>query len=174
MPRLLTPAALLGIAAWGVLTGVSFATAGPDTGREVADRIRPGMTLADAERVIGAPPGDYRLDGDRMHDYFSGHRFPNITAWGTYSGRIIVMDGETITPMYPSPQPPLNEPDGVIDSVDWSPVEPPAYWWRVRSPLAATAAALAGILLSLRVAHGWSARRHGRDAGVVSDASLSS
>ncbi|QDU20562.1 hypothetical protein [Urbifossiella limnaea] len=174
MFRFMTPVALLGILAWGILTGIWFARAGPDTSREVADRLRAGMTLAEAERVVGAPPEDYRLEHDRSTTFSFSCALPRVITWTTYHGRITVVDGyETMLgkPGVPTAQ----YPGGVIDSVDWSPVEPPAYSWRVRSPLAVTAAVLAGLLLVLRAAQGCGARRHVRgDDAVVPDTAQSS
>jgi hypothetical protein len=173
MPRLLTPAALLVIAAWGSLAGVSFAPAGPDTGREVYRRVRAGMTLEEVGRVIGVPPGDYRLEEDRTVSFFGETRGPQLTSWVSYRGRITVGDGDIY---YAKPVLRLeNPPDGVIESVWWSPAEQDPLWWRLRSPLAVAAALLAGGLLVAGGVRGWCRKQSGRGhVAVVPETARSS
>lgn len=94
-----------------------------DTSRATADRIRPGMTLAEVEQIIGAPPGTY---GVEPHFRFvSGNRWPYPVDWSSPGGHIEVIDGEFGFTRDSSTGQAMNtdmrKPDGIVDSVRWYP-----------------------------------------------------
>jgi hypothetical protein len=83
-----------------------------DISPSAAERIRPGMSLAEVERIIGGLPGDYRfayeLPSDSIFPYeppddyrlisvsipVRGGKWPHRITWVTYQGEIEVIDGE--------------------------------------------------------------------------------
>ncbi|HEX4608443.1 MAG TPA: hypothetical protein VH092_09575 [Urbifossiella sp.] len=133
MNKLLMALGLVGLLGGVALSYRGFALTAVDTRRAVADRIRPGMTVAEAEHIIGAPPGDYRFDEDKTFDFISGHRWPRVISWVSYRGRIDVVDGEygfQKDGRWES----WNTSDGVIDSVRWSPIGQAPGMWRFGGP----------------------------------------
>ncbi|MCE9567386.1 MAG: hypothetical protein K8U57_35750 [Planctomycetes bacterium] len=105
---------------------------GIDTSQEAAARIRPGMTMAEVEQIIGGPPGDYRYRGATRFQKVSGNRWPYTQQWTTFDGQIEIADGyygiqyppDNGAKVYPGSES-WSTADGVIDSVKWSPAEQP-------------------------------------------------
>lgn len=93
-----------------------------DTSRTAADRIKPGMSLAEAEQIIGGPPGDYRFDPGSDFQNVTGSCWPHYVEWTTYQGQITIQDGYTVLwPPRGGPRKPSSlDPDGIVDEVRWS------------------------------------------------------
>lgn len=88
-----------------------------DTSEDAARKIRPGMTVAEAEQIMGAPPGDYHAPGRAVVRSVGGHTWPNLTTWSTYRGRIDVADGASSIHEFGT----SSTSDGIVDRVTWAP-----------------------------------------------------
>lgn len=77
------------------LTDPRFALSGRlvNTSEETAAKIRPGMTIAEAEAIIGGPPGEYLEKGEHFFRFASGNEWPHVTLWVSSQGEIAVCDG---------------------------------------------------------------------------------
>ncbi|MCE9563803.1 MAG: hypothetical protein K8U57_17310 [Planctomycetes bacterium] len=85
-----------------------------DASEATAQKIQPGMTLAEAEQIIGCPPGSYTFGRPRTNFRISGNATPNEISWTTYQGTITVADG-----LYGPDNQWYLKPDGVVDWVKW-------------------------------------------------------
>jgi hypothetical protein len=123
---------------WAWLVGVPLATAYAsyppsawkglflDTSADAAAKIRPGMTIAEVEQIVGGPPGKYVFPEDIPLQFITGNNWPNTIEWVTYDGKIVVTDGmwgmggvtefgELNT---------WSTAKGTVDSVHWEPCPP--------------------------------------------------
>lgn len=85
-----------------------------NVGPETAARIHPGMRVAEVERLIGSPPGEYRYSGATRFFVVSVGCGENRIEWFTGRGRLVLVDGH-------SGRRCPNSSDGVVDDVRWEP-----------------------------------------------------
>lgn len=98
-----------------------------DTSQANAQRIKPGMTIAEAEAILGGPPGDYRIDGECEIRFVSGNCLPTITEWHTREGRLQLHQSCCLL-QPPGPNDRKRTPEDWlndrIERVEWSPAMP--------------------------------------------------
>jgi hypothetical protein len=110
--------ALLGVAAWLLVRP----PAPPSRiTPEASERIAPGMTAAEAEAVIGLPPGDYRADSVSPRHYAEFMPKPGV--------RILEWEADDCTI-----QVRVDEDSGrVLSKIVGEPLRPPGPWQRLRT-----------------------------------------
>jgi hypothetical protein len=93
-----------------------------DTSVGAAAKIRPGMTIAEVELIIGGPPGDYVFSEDSSPPIYVGRSGSNHVLWMTYAGIIDVSDGKWgEAPDENGHYVYWNTRKGTVDSVKWEP-----------------------------------------------------
>jgi hypothetical protein len=98
-----------------------------DTSRATAAKIRPGMTIAEVEQIIGGPAGKYVFPEASQGQLMSGNRWPNTIEWVTYDGKIVVRDGEWgFGVAHPDTKTidTWSTAKGVVEHVYWEPYDP--------------------------------------------------
>src|SRR5205085_4519040 len=118
-----------------------------DTRQETAARIRPGMTRAEVEQIIGGREGDYRVWARPEFQAVHGNRWRRVLTWTCYHGRIEMEDGEYGIGRHPVTGriDHWSTSRGVVDSVRWSPVTEDKRGWHPAAALGATAAVYFGL-----------------------------
>lgn len=61
-----------------------------DTSATAAERIKPGMTLAEAEQIVGGPPGEYHLAPPTIFRCSFNGPAPYWIVWRAADGGIVV------------------------------------------------------------------------------------
>jgi hypothetical protein len=100
-----------------------------DTSAAAAAKIRPGMTIAQVEQIIGGPAGTYLYPEDIQPRFICGNNFPNTIEWVTYDGKIVVTDGMwgfggARDTEFGTTLDSWSTAKGTVDSVRWEPCPP--------------------------------------------------
>ncbi len=94
-----------------------------DTSQATVQKIQPGMTIAEVERIIGGPPGSY-VFAQAVKFRKVGSATPNEISWTTRDGTITVGDGASLT----NGGGWLKKPNGIVDWAKWEPLEGGSIW----------------------------------------------
>jgi hypothetical protein len=112
--------AVLGVAAWLLVRPPSPSSR---ITPEASELIVPGMTAAEAEAVIGLPPGDYRSDLASPRHYAEYLPKPGV--------RVLEWEADACTI-----QVRVDEGSGrVLSKIVGEPLRPPTIWQRLRTRL---------------------------------------
>lgn len=121
------PAALVGYSYSTSLRGSML-----DVGPHMLERIRPGMSVNEAKRLVGGSPGDYRCKPGNGITIISGCCWDWQYSWTTCRGTLTVVDGSYWAGCTPANLQPTrswaagsttywSSDDGLVDEVRWEP-----------------------------------------------------